>query len=326
MCPDPIFSGAVPVTLDNFARAESDTYFHATMQEAGGLGRFVHIREPVPVDHQGVVRPNRDTLYSSGIFDLQAGPVTITLPEAGGRFRSMMVLNEDEYVPKVVYGPGAYTLTRQDAGTRYAMIAVRILVDPDNPEDVKRVCALQDAIEVAQEHAGLWEAPSWDPVSQEKVRGALLTLAETMPDSRRCFGKRGEVDPVRHLVGAAAGWGGNPEKDALYLNVVPPQNDGKTVHRFTVGRDAPVDGFWSVSVYNKEGYFEPNPQNVYSLNNMTAKKDPNGSVTVQFGGCKNGAANCLPIMPGWNYTVRLYQPRPEVLSGEWKFPEAKPVG
>jgi hypothetical protein len=47
------------------------------------------------------------------------------------------------------------------------------------------------------------------------------------------------------------------------------------------------------------------------------------SITVQFGGCDGKIPNCLPIMPGWNYTVRLYRPRPEILNGTWKFPEAE---
>jgi hypothetical protein len=57
-----------------------------------------------------------------------------------------------------------------------------------------------------------------------------------------------------------------------------------------------------------------------SRNNITAKKAADGSVTIQFGGDEN-APHRLPIMPGWNYTVRLYRPRPEVLDGKWKFPE-----
>ena len=87
----------------------------------------------------------------------------------------------------------------------------------------------------------------------------------------------------------------------------------------------PVDGFWSVSVYNAKGYFEPNPQNAYTLNNITAKSNADGSVPVQFGGCDGNVSNCLPITPGWNYLVRLYRPRPEVLDGRWTFPEAKPA-
>ena len=87
----------------------------------------------------------------------------------------------------------------------------------------------------------------------------------------------------------------------------------------------PVDGFWSISVYNAKGYYEPNPLNGYTLNNITAKQSDDGAVTIQFGGCDGKIPNCLPIMPGWNYMVRLYRPRPEILNGSWKFPEAQPV-
>ena len=138
------------------------------------------------------------------------------------------------------------------------------------------------------------------------------------------FGGRDEVDPVRHLVGTAMAWGGNPERDAVYLNITPPQNDGKTVHRLTV-EDVPVDAFWSISVYNAQGYFEKNSTNAYTLNNLTAEKNQDGSVTVQFGGCDGKSPNCLPITSGWNYIVRLYRPRAEILNGTWEFPEAQPV-
>ena len=102
----------------------------------------------------------------------------------------------------------------------------------------------------------------------------------------------------------ATGWGLNPDKDAIYLNVMPKQNDGKTVYKLTV-KDVPVDGFWSISVYNGEGYFEQNKENAYTLNNITAKKNEDGSFTVQFGGCDGKTPNCLPITPGWNYMVAL---------------------
>jgi hypothetical protein len=87
----------------------------------------------------------------------------------------------------------------------------------------------------------------------------------------------------------------------------------------------PVDGFWSISLYNAQGFFEPNDLNAYTLNNVTAKKAADGSVTIQFGGCDGKTPNCLPIVKGWNYMVRLYRPRAEVLNGSWKFPEARPA-
>src|SRR5690606_37263326 len=117
----------------------------------------------------------------------------------------------------------------------------------------------------------------------------------------------------------AAGWGGNPKVAALYQGIVPQQNDGKTVYRLTL-KDVPVDGFWSVSVYNQAGYFEKNSKNLYTLNNVTAKPNADGSVTIQFGGDEN-APNYLPITAGWNYLIRLYRPRKELLDGLWTIPD-----
>ena len=314
----------ISVTVDNFVRAESDLYFAGVLKDSGGtLGRFNHRREVATIDNQTVIRLNRDTMYSSAIFDLAAGPVTITLPEAGKRFRSMQVINEDHYTPAVIYKSGAHTLTLGSVGTRYVVVAIRTLVDPNDPKDVEQVHALQDAIKVKQAAPGKFEIPTWDQESQKKVRDALLTLATTIPDFKGAFGAKGKVDPVRRLVGSAAAWGGNPDKDAVYLNVTPPKNDGTTIHKVVV-KDVPVDAFWSISVYNAKGYYEKNASNTYTINSITGKKGPDGSTTVQFGGC-GGVENCIPIVNGWNYTVRLYRPRAEVLTGKWQFPEAKPV-
>jgi hypothetical protein len=112
--------------------------------------------------------------------------------------------------------------------------------------------------------------------------------------------------------------------DATYLSGAVPKNDGTGVYKLRV-KDVPVDAFWSVSVYNAAGYFEKSPYNAYTLNDITAKKDSDGAVTIQFGGCDGKIPNCLPIMPGWNYTVRLYRPRAEILNGTRKFPEAQPL-
>lgn len=312
---------AIPVTVDNFIRAESDLYFSGLIKDSGGIGKLLHRREPANIEKQTVIRLNRDTLYSSAVFDLDAGPVTITLPDAGDRFMSMQMVNEDHYVPEVVYGEGSYTLDRQKVGTRYVVTAIRTLVDSSDPEDVNKVHALQDTIKVEQSGGpGNFEAPIWDQVSQKRVRDALLVLGSTIPDFSKAFGTKEEVDPVRHLIGSAAAWGGNPDKDAIYLNITPANNDGTTVYKLDV-KEVPVDGFWSVSLYNAEGYYEKNQYDAYSVNNITAKKGDGGAIAIQFGGCDGNIPNCLPITKGWNYTVRLYRPRAEILDSTWKFPE-----
>jgi hypothetical protein len=310
------------VTADNFNRAETDMYF-AMFVKRGELGKFVHLRD-LPLEGTGV-RPNRDTFYSEGVFDLDAGPVKITLPKSGKRFMSMMAINENHYVFEVAYGGGNYTYTRAEVGTRYLFVALRTLVNPADPQDVKQAHALQDAVVVKQKSPGRFEVTNWDPVSHKKVRDLLLGLNTTLPDLQRAFGTRTQVDPVRHLIATASAWGGNPDKDAIYLNVTPEKNDGAAIYKLNVPAKVPVDAFWSVTVYDETGHFQKNQYNAYSLNSITGKKSADGSVAVQFGGCDGKIPNCLPTMKGWNYMVRLYRPRDEILNGKWKFPEAQAV-
>jgi hypothetical protein len=146
------------------------------------------------LDSQIVARENRDTLYSVAVFDLDAGPVTITLPDTGKRFMTMIVINEDHYVHEVVYGGGSYSITKEKIGTRYVLAAIRILLDPANPKDVEQVHGLQDAVSISQKSPGTLEMPNWDPASQKKVRDALVVLGSTLPDLRKAFGSREQVD------------------------------------------------------------------------------------------------------------------------------------
>ena len=85
--------------------------------------------------------------------------------------------------------------------------------------------------------------PTTKPMPKKSTRCSmpfrLLQLAAALPDSRDSrgmFGTRSDTDPIRHLLGSAPAWGGNPR---LCVDEVP------------------VDGFWSVTVYNNEGYFTP---------------------------------------------------------------------
>src|SRR6516165_5887349 len=188
-------SPAEPVTADNYNRAQTDVYFAGVVKN-GGFGRFRHGRELAAPVQQGIVRPNRDTLYSFAIVDLSAGPATITLPEGAKRFMGMQVVNEDQYTTGVYYGAGSHTLTRETIGTRYAIAVVRFLLDFSNNEEIQQVHALQDAIKLNQERPGVFEIPSWDEASLKKVKAALLHLGNTVSDTQRMFGaNEHEVDP-----------------------------------------------------------------------------------------------------------------------------------
>ncbi|HJQ09917.1 MAG TPA: DUF1254 domain-containing protein [Gemmatimonadaceae bacterium] len=318
-------TSAIPVTEANFNRAESDLYFRRLLSE-GGRGTFHHFREVMPIENQRVPRANRDTLYSTGVFDLDAGPVTVTLPATAGRFMSMAAIDEDQYAVQTVYAPGTFTYDKNKIGTRYVMLGIRTFVDPSDVRDLAKAHACQNAVRVEQKAIGTFEFPIWDAVSHERVRQELVKRAAALSDTKGMFGPRGKVDPERHLIGSATAWGGNVPEAAMSLTVVPAKNDGKTIHTLTVKNDVPVDGFWSVSVYGPDGYFEKNDRNLYSINNITAKKAADGSVTIQFGGCEKKASNCIPIMPGWNYWVRFYRPRKALIEGTYRFPPAIAVG
>ena len=307
------------VTVDNFVRAETDTTL-ARYVKQGAFGKLLHVRNPTPIDKQDVVRMNLDTLYSMGVFDLTA-PVTIIKPVSKARFQSMMVINQDHSMLPVEHGFGEFILTKEKVGTRYVIVIFRTFVDASDPVDIKAANAQQDKIAVRQASPGKFEIPDWDEVSLKKVRDAIKVLAATRTDAKGMFGNKAKLNPISHLLGTAFGWGGNPEEAAMYDNVLPAKNDGKTPYVLTV-KNVPVDGFWSITVYNKDGYMEKNDQNIYAYNNVSAKKDADGSTTINFGGGPT-AINNLPITPGWSYVVRMYQPREEIINGSWTFPKAQ---
>jgi hypothetical protein len=310
---------AEPVTLDNFVRAETDTAMRV-IHDRVGIGAFVHFRQPTSLDDQPVIRMNRDTLYSAAVVDLSS-PVTVTLPETGGRYMGLLVINRDHYM-RIYSGAGDHELTQDENGTRYAYLIVRTFVDAGDPEDIAVANGLQDKLQVKGGGSDL-EIPDWDQDQLKELRQALNAVAAFGMDTARAFGSADAVDPIHHLVGAAAGWGGNPPQEATSELRYVEKDDG-TPHVLRV-RDVPVDAFWSVTVYNAQGYMEPNDLNAYSFNNVTAKPNEDGSFTIHFGACDDGRVNCLPIQPGWNYTVRLYRPREEILNGAYSFPAAGPV-
>ncbi|MCO8245329.1 DUF1214 domain-containing protein [Haladaptatus sp. AB643] len=315
-------SDAVPVTWANYPRANCHAVFQANVNK-GGLGQFYHYRNLGPIDKQIAAEENRDTLYSQGVFDLTE-PVTITKPDTGDRYQSMNVQNEEQYGKMCVYEPGPYTITQDLVGSRYAGVTIRTFVDPNDPNDLKQVRELQDEIAVDQSSAGSFEIPNWDQKSFEEINNALKTVVLTVDNLSGLYGDVGEVDPVKFFLGSTSGWTGVPEpSEAVILTETPAQNDGTTPYTLTV-KEVPVDAFWSVSVYNRDLYFEKNKYDAYTINNVTAERADDGSVTIHFGGNPN-QPNFIFTPKDWHYVVRLYQPRKPIINGSYQFPKAQPV-
>ena len=312
----------VPVTIDNFIRAATDIELQKYVSLAGGVNRFYHFREPTPIDNQPTIRMNRDTLYSTVVVDISEG-ATLTLPDAGDRYMSAMVVNQDHYINEVFHGGGSYKLDMETFDTPYVIVYVRTLVDASDADDVGAVNALQDQMTIEAASAKPFVAPDYDEESYQALVERLNALMPFFSDALGAFGAKKNVDPVKHLINTAVGWGGLPETEAFYGGADPGLPVGE--YKIEVPAEVPVGAFWSVSLYNADGFFEPNDIDGYVVNSETGTRNNDGSMTVHLGGCDDGRVNCLPIMEGWNYVVRLYEPGPEILDGSWTFPKVQPA-
>ena len=312
----------IEVNVDNYARAEVAFQIDRFLAFGSGMNDWTHIRSPTPIDQQSVIRMNRDTLYSVAVADISRG-ATVTVPATDGRYLTVMIMNADGYVNRVVDEPGIEPLTVDEFDTDVVIAIARILVDPTDPDDVAEVNRLQDQLTIEAVSARPWVSGQYDEASYAKTKRHLLALGEGIQDSARTFGAKGAVDQVRFLIGTASGFGGLPAEEAYYAIRAAPQPAGRFDLRVA---DVPVDGFWSVSVYNRDGYFDENPYDSYSVNSVTAVPGPEGDVSIRFGPEPDGSPNFLFVKDGWNYVARMYRPRPSVLDGTWTFPEPAATG
>ena len=308
------------VTAFNYVRAKTAIQFDSYLARAGGqLNTFSHGRKVVGIDARSSKRLNRDTLYSVAIVDISQG-ASVILPDAGDRYMSVQVVNEDGFTNKLFHGGGRHKLSLKEFHTDYVWLLVRTLVVDSVPNDLQAAHKLQDQITIVSGSKTTYTHTQYDPVSMAAITELLLELGKGISDNSKAAGTREQVDPIKQLLLSAYGFGTLPETESLLLTVEPklPIDKGYLLHI----NDVPVDGFWSLAMYNNEGYFEKNPYDVYGFSNQSAAKNADGSITLHLGGDPS-SINYIPITKGWNYVVRMYQPRVELLNGTWTFPSLK---
>lgn len=307
------------VNVDNFTRAETDAMITGILNITGGVNALNHDRELAPLDRQPVIRQNRDTLYSVAVVDVSAG-ATLTIPEFGDRYLSVMLINRDHYINRVLHEPGTYRLDQADLGSDFVVAAARILFDPHDPADLADVHRLQDGLTIEAASARPFVPGEFDPESHKETRDALLLLAKGTSGLDHAFGRREDVDPVHHLIATASGWGGLPDDEAQYRLIFPELPQG----RYTLTlRAVPADAFYSVSVYNADGYFEPGPAGTTNVNSVFGVLDADGSMTVRLGDFED-EPNTIATPEGWNLLIRLYRPRLDELA-HWSVPQVVPA-
>lgn len=316
---------APTVDAFNFVRAETDVQMKSYAEKYKAFGKFTHSRKAYDVDNQITLSGNRDTIYSFGVFDLSKSNLTITMPDAKGRYMTLMPISQNHDVYPGLNAPGKYTFTQKKVGTRYIIFVVRTFADPNNAKDMAKAHKLQDSIIVTQKNKGdISGLKDWNKKDMLAMRKAFDTLGSSMTSSASFFGVKCDRSYFQNAMGIAVGWGGMQRKDALYLPGKVAKNDGKTAYTITVPKTVPVNGFWSVTIYNNKRFMVKNRYNAYSFNSVTARKNADGTTTLHLGGNPK-AINFLPTPKNWVYIVRLYQPKEEILNGSWKFPKAVEV-
>ena len=312
------------VTDENYGQAESEIIFAGYVQQiagatgTNGTGEWLHLREGADPKDRTVMRINFDTLYSAVIVDLTEDAV-LTMPETNGRYQSAWFITDDHYNPMAFVEPGTYTLTQENVGSRYVMIAIRTQVNVADPADLAIVHEIQDQLRLDQKDKGDFVPfGNWDMEEVLAMRAKYQEIAKTEGiTSEQMFGKKGEVPLKEHNAGTAMGWGGLTAERAVYPSIYAESVEPQTLTL----RNVPAGAFWSITIYDAEGY----PQgDVYNINSAFAVSEDDGSVIIHFGGDK-GVVNYMDTFENWNLSLRIYEPTEAYFNGEWVMPELELV-
>jgi hypothetical protein len=311
-----------PVTDQNYAWAETQGIIEGYVKKiaeatsTNGVGVFMHNKQAADPKDRTIMRINFDTFYSFAVLDLTNDAV-LTMPETNGRYQSAWIISEEHYNPGAFNEPGEHKITQDWVGTRYVVVVMRTQVNVHDPADIAEANALQEKLKLTQKEKGAY-VPSYTFDEKEvlAMRDKYMKIGDTLSPAKM-FGKKGEVPLVDHNAGTAFGWGGFTPDQAVYPQYFPKSD----AHQTLTLKEVPVKAFWSITVYDKEGY----PQtDTYNINSAFAEADEDGSVTINFGGDSN-AKNYMETFPGWNFTLRLYQPTETYFNGTWEKPELQLV-
>ncbi len=305
----------VPVTLENYEVAESDLAFD-NVTKLVGMNTFFHFPTGAfDLDNQTVVRMNRDTYYSAAIIDTTQG-ATVTIPETGGRYLSVMVVQNDHYIDQVFLEPGTHEIT---SDTNFAMVAMRIRSNQSDPDDDAAIAALRAGVTLEVGGNASHVRPNYDMEQLVALRDELTVEGTKLGSLMGMQGAHGTIEPMMHLYGTAIGWGLLPDAQAQYLGSPKFDNDGCYMASYSA---PPFNdpGFFSITIYDADGW-------IYTedgiLNEFNMSLNDDGSFDAYFGECGD-VENNLPTVDGWNYILRIYEPRLDELQ-EFRLPKMKKI-
>ena len=305
----------IAVTTDNYEVAESDLAFY-NVTKLVGMNTFFHFPTGAfDLDNQTVVRMNRDTYYSGAIIDTTQG-ATVTIPETNGRYLSVMVVQNDHYIDQVFLEPGTHEIT---SDTDFAMVAMRIRANQSDPADDEAIAALRAGVKLEVGGSASHVRPNYDMEQLVALRDELTVEGTKLGTLMGMQGAHGTVDSLMHKFGTAIGWGLLPDAQAQYLGSPKFPNDGCYMASYTAPPFS-EPGFFSITIYDADGwiYTEDGILNEFNMN-----LNEDGSFDAYFGECGD-VDNNLPTVDGWNYILRIYEPKLEELQ-DFRLPEMKKI-
>lgn len=317
-------NAAMPVTPENYARAEVDESYKHIVADVGS-NAFRHDRALMPLEKQPAVTMNRDTVYSFGVFYVPEG-TTITLPKsADNRYQSAMIMQNDDFTDQVFYAPGTFEIKSK---TEFAAVVMRTQINPNDPADTQNVRALQDGIKVSWPKGTVpkeYKIVDWDEASRMTLRAQYQKEAAKLANFNDTSGARGVIKPEMLRLSASVALGLLPAKDAVYIYRDFGLSGDKCYQATYAKPDFLEGGFFSFTMYGADKYLKSENSN---LNNRSMKFNKDGTVTIHYGPKEKcgEVANWLPT-PGdnWYLGMRIYRPGESVVSGKYTVSEPKEI-
>jgi hypothetical protein len=277
-------------------------------QDLAGINKFLHKRKLTPTDNQPVVRMNRDTYYSFAVIDVSKG-ATVTMPVIPeGKYISVQPITEDHRIEPMLYGAGTFKLSTHTG--KHIYIVVRL----DSTFSEKEAAKYQDQMRIDAKSSTLFKAEPVDKKSFETVENNLKAKVAGIlkrDGKEATFGMFTSPSDTsnkmftqeKYEVGAAIGWGGAQIVDNIYE--LSPNYPDNVCHQATF-QDPKDKAFWSITVYDKEGFMFNDFAN---LSSNTATPNADGTYTLSFG-CGENAVNNIETKNDsgvFNLAVRHYQ-------------------
>lgn len=354
---EPTFEEQVAEYIQKFPQQDTYNYMKRyTDGQAAKLNQWILPVEPLLVQagDDKVVRMNNDTYYNMAFMDFSKGPVTLSSTnQLNDRFSSFQIMDDRNANFKNVINPdGVYTLYYGEkpehtegilieSPTNIAVVIVRVEVrDKNNDGDIQSARSIFKGIDI--NGPAITEFPALDLLgsfdenvaikgiqvldSTFKIVPFRLTVAA--PDE---VGTK--VKLVNFAAGTKGGWGGPVTAHSSYETIFFDTNN-ETLNGskgdYTITTSEPiVDAFWSVTIYDTKrgGYLHPNNQDKYHINNSSAIKNEDGTVTFNFKKkCEESDLNCLEIPNNqFDYVARYYLPSDAIQNGEWEMAKAEIV-